>query len=206
MQVAHAAPCSPPPNKRLQAWPVTVNVAFYLRPMRTTGIILLTTLLLACGSGEQGSAEPVAAQDTTSTTLLSVDLAPQDMPLFVEIGDANVLGVESPAVEWNEERGCMEVMAGEHFAIVITEEPGDMARLKADLDRDLLQTHTVLEESPEKLVYRSQFPDQDLVYIHFYQVVEVDGRTFTVQDKAEGRFNEADVARMARAVRTQRAV
>lgn len=177
-----------------------------MKHMRTIGIILLTTVLMACGPGEQGSTEPVAAQDTTNTTLLSVDLGPQDMPLFVELGDATTLGVDAPAVEWNEERGCMEVAAGEHFAIVITEEPGDMARLKADLERDMLQKHTVLEESPEKLVYRSQFPDEDLVFIHFYQVVEVEGRTFTVQDKEEGRFNEADVARMARAVRTQRAV
>ena len=70
----------------------------------------------------------------------------------------------------------------------------------------MLQKHTVIEESPEKLVYRSQFPDDQLVFIHFYQIVQMDGRTFTVQDNEKGRFNETDVARMAKAVRTQRAV
>ena len=171
--------------------------------MRTSFILLLATAFAACS--ESSLPTDTASIDSTAT-MLSVDLGAQDMPLFVELGDASTLGVEAPDVKWNEERGSMEVGAGEHFAIVITEEEGDLARIKADLDRDMLQKHTVIEESPEKLVFRSQFPDDQLVFIHFYQIVQMDGRTFTVQDNEKGRFNETDVARMAKAVRTQRAV
>ena len=65
----------------------------------------------------------------------------------------------------------------------------------------MLRKHTVLEETPEKVVYRSQFPDEDIVFIHFYRLVPVGDRTFVVRDAAEGRFNEADVQRMVAAVR-----
>lgn len=174
--------------------------------MRKQLSLLLATALAACGNGTPEAAAPGTHSDTTAATLLSVDLSAQDMPLFVELGDATLLGVQAPAVRWNEEMGRMEVDAGEHFGITIMEEAGDLARLKADLERDMLQKHTVIEESPEKLVFRSQFPDEDLVFIHFYQMVSVGDRSFVVQDNEKGRFNEADVARMVKAVRTQRVV
>jgi hypothetical protein len=100
----------------------------------------------------------------------------------------------------------VEVNAGDHFAITIVEAPGDIARLKADLDRDMLQKHTVIEETPEKLVYRSQFPDEDLVFIHFRKVISVGDRTFVVEDASEGKFNEAEIARMAAAVKIKEAI
>lgn len=174
--------------------------------MRTILIISGLLTLIACGDGKQEAAQALAAADTIISTSLSVDLNAQDMPLFVELGPADLLGIDAPMVRWNEEMGRMEVDGGEHFGIVITEEPGDLPRLKADLERDMLQKHTVIEEAPDRLVYRSQFPDDELVFVHFYQVVRSGDRTFTVQDNEKGRFNEADVARMAKAVRTQRTV
>lgn len=171
-----------------------------------TFLPVLLLLFAACGDGKQEVADALAAQDSTAT-VLSVDLGPQDIPLFVELGDAATLGVEAPTVVWNEEMGRLELDAGDHFAITIVEESGDLARLKADLDRDMLQKHTMIEEGPGKAVYRSQFPDDELVFVHFYQLIETpDGRAFVVQDNTKGRFNEADIARMAKAVRTQRAV
>ena len=127
--------------------------------------------------------------------------AEHDMPLEVDLGDRATLGVDSASVAWNEEFGELRVNAGERFAISVSEEPGDIARLKADLERDMLRKHTVLEETPDQVVYRSQFPDEDLVFVHFYRVITVGDRTFVVQDAAEGRFNEADVKRMVASVR-----
>ena len=96
-------------------------------------------------------------------------------------------------------------VAGEHFGLLITEEPGDLARLKADLDRDMLRKHTVIEETAEKLVYRSEFPDDAGTYIHFYRSVQVGDRTFVVTDADQVRFNEADVKRMAASIKTKEA-
>ncbi len=162
-------------------------------------------LLTACGESQR-EATPTTLAPDSAATMLSLDLAAQDMPLFVEVGDATTLGVETPTVRWNEEFGRVEVEAGDHFGITIMEDVADIARLKADLERDMLQKHTIIEEAPDRVLYRSQFPDDALVFAHFYQVVEVGGRVFVVQDRAEGHFNEADVARMLKAVRTQRPV
>lgn len=168
-------------------------------------MLLLVAASTACGDGKKEAAEAMTAQQDRPT-ILSVDLSAQDIPLFVELGDAATLGVDAPQVAWNEEMGRVEVRAGEHFGITIMEDEADLVRLKADLDRDMLQKHTVVEEAADRIVYRSQFPDDALVFVHFYQVVRVQDRSFIVQDDAGGRFNEADVARMARAVRTERPV
>lgn len=169
--------------------------------MRSLLLLTLPFLLASCGADNSGTTqEQVAADSTVVVPGTVVDLAAFDVPLVVDLGDLATLGVDTPEVRWNEEFGHLEVNAGEHFGLTITEEPADLARLKADLDRDMLRKHTVMEETPEKLVYRSQFPDEDLVFIHFYQVLRVGDRAFVIEDRAEGRFNEADIARMGMAV------
>jgi hypothetical protein len=73
-----------------------------------------------------------------------------------------------------------------------------MLRLKAQLEADPLQKHTIIQESPELLIYRSTFPDDpSLVFVHFYQVWNVGARSFTAQDLDGPRYNEQDIARMA---------
>jgi hypothetical protein len=168
---------------------------------------ILPLFLLACGDGKKEAAEQLAAQDTLAVkTGHVVDLTKFDTPITVDLGDLATLGVDTPTVKWNEEFGRLEVSAGEHFGLAITEEPADMARWKADLERDMLQKNTVMEEAPDKLVYRSQFPDDAGVFIHFYRVVTVGGRTFVIRDADQGRFNEADVARMVASVHPKEAV
>lgn len=168
----------------------------------------LMVLLASCGDGKKEAAEQMAADSTATASVPAaiLDLAPYDTPLLVELGDLATLGVDSPIVKWNEEFGRLEVSAGEHFGLLITEEPADVARLKADLDRDMLQKHTVIEETPEKLVYRSQFPDDAGTFIHFYRTVQVGERTFVITDADQVRFNEADVQRMSGAVKAKAAV
>jgi len=167
------------------------------------GILLL---MAACGDGKKEAAELQAAADSTTTASTIVELAPFDVPFAMELGDLATLGVDSAEVKWNEEFGWLEVRAGERFAVTITEEPGDMARLKSDLDRSTLQTHEIITGTPDLLVYRSQFPDEDLVFVHFYRIVQAGGRTFVMQDAQGGRFNEADVNRMSNSVRTEPSV
>jgi len=167
--------------------------------MKHSLLILSMVLLGACGDGKKDVADGQALADENAQGLI-VDLGRYDMPLIVDLGDPATLGVDTPMVKWDEEFGRMEVSGGEHFELTISEEPADMARLKADLERSMLQQNTVLEETPEKIVYKSQFPDDDLVFIHFQQVVTVGERTFIVRDADQGRFNEADVARMSNAV------
>ena len=175
------------------------NRGAYFRRMKALIPFALLVCLASCGDGKKEAAEQMA--DTTATATVApavLDLSTFDTPLLVEFGDLATLGVDSPTVKWNEELGRLEVGAGEHFGLLITEEPADLARLKADLDRDMLQKHTVIEETPEKLVYRSQFPDDAGTFIHFYRTVQVGDRTFVVTD--------ADVQRMVASIKSKSAV
>lgn len=184
------------------------RVPSYLRGMKNGSLLLLIVgLLSACGDGKKEAAEQLA--DDTATEMPAawvLDLSTHDMPLTIDLGDRSTLGVDSATVVWNEEFGWLEVSAGERFMLTITEGPGDIERLKADLERDMLQKHTIIEETPVKVIYRSQFPDEDLVFVHFRQVITVGDRTFVVEDVREGRFNEMDIARMAGAVKANSAV
>ncbi len=161
--------------------------------------------MTSCGDGKKEAAEQMADTAAVAPPTYVIDLMAHDLPLSVDLGDRTTLGSDSAAVVWNEEFGHLAVNAGEHFAITVSEAPGDISRLKADLERDMLQKHTVIEETPDKLVYRSQFPDADLVFVHFHQVITVGDRTFVVEDASEGRFNEADIKRMAVAVKVNTA-
>ena len=102
---------------------------------------------------------------------------------------------------WKDETGILEVRAGDHFGLTISEEPGDIPRLKASLDRDLLRKNTLLQETPDLLTFRSEFPDDPtLVFMHFYQVVRAGDRTFVVQDVEDRPFNQQDIERMLAAI------
>ena len=165
-------------------------------------ILALTAIsfLTACGDGKKEAAEQLAEATPATTEAWIVDLSSEDLPLNVDLGDRGTLGADSAEVAFNEEFGHVRVKAGDRFSITVTEAPGDFDRLKADLERDMLQKHTVIEETPEMIIYRSQFPDDELVFIHFRKVITAGGRTFIVEDAAEGRFNEADIKRMSNAV------
>lgn len=148
---------------------------------------------MAAGTDSTGTA---AAEGTV------MDLAKFDVPLLLHAPDKQMTGGADPEVIWKDEIGKLEIIAGDHFGLHITEEPGDVARLKADLERDLLKKNTVIKDTPDLVVYRSEFPDDpSLVYVHFYQVVKAGNRVFTVEDIDGGkRFNEQDVERMSHAV------
>ena len=166
---------------------------------------LAVLLFTSCGDGKKEAAAQMADTSAVGPPTYVIDLMAHDLPLLVDLGDRSTLGSDSATVVWNEEFGHLLVNAGEHFAITISEAPGDIPRLKADLERDMLRKHTVIEETPDKLVYRSQYPDADLVFVHFHQAITVGDRTFVVEDASEGRFNEADIKRMVAAVKVNMA-
>lgn len=169
-------------------------------------LFLSAVALLACACGD-GKADAVKEAQAKADSLAAaapanaLDLGRYDLPLVLNMPDAQTLGGAETSLVWKDEAGKLEVRAGDHFGLWITEEPGDPARWKADLDRDLLKKNTVLSEQPDLLIYKSEFPDDaSLVFIHFYRIVQAAGRTFVVQDMDGPRFNEQDVERMSQAL------
>jgi hypothetical protein len=170
--------------------------------MRNLTFFAAAALFAACGTSPAGE----APTEHPAATNLAVDLAGHGIPLTIEIGDAAILGTDSATVRWNEEFGHLTVQAGDRFSILITEEDGDIARLKADMERDQLRTNSIVEEQPDRIMWRSAFPDEDIVFLHFYRIVQTDGRAFVVQDDDQGRYNEADATRMMNSVRSKQPV
>lgn len=168
--------------------------------MRTIAAALALPALLACNE-PAGTTDVEIPADQLPPAARVLDLAKYDLPLELTLPDAQTAGGASPQMGWNEEEGWFGVKVGEHFSLHITEEPGDIPRLKGDLDRDLLRKHTVLIDKPDLLVFRSEFPDDPtLVQLHFYQVIMAGDRSFVVESDPEGRFDQADVDRMRMAV------
>ena len=162
-------------------------------------IILVLLLFTACAAPEteQGTIPDRTAEEERTVMVKSVDLLAHDMPLVVQL-DPQVQ--DTATVRWNEQLGRLEVSAGEGFQLTIMEEEADLDRLKADLERDMLRKNTIIEETPDQVIYRSEFPDETITFVHFYRIVRHDGRTFVVQSNDQGRFNETDVKRMAQSV------
>ncbi|MCB0793233.1 MAG: hypothetical protein KDB88_00720 [Flavobacteriales bacterium] len=168
-----------------------------INDFRAVGLVML---LAACGGAPEAE---VDRQDSPQEDpeAVGIDLSAEGFPLVVHPPE----GLDDPLeVTWVEEFGHLEVTAGDRFALIITEGLADIQRLKADLDRDLLRTHTVLREDADHVVYKSAFPDDpDLVFVHFYQVIDAGGSTFVVESRPEGRFDQADVDAMAQAVKAK---
>ncbi len=167
-------------------------------------LLLPALLLAACNDGrKEVTDEPETVVETSRKH--SIDLSDHDVPLIVEV-DSNMLVSDTIAVEWNEEFGRLEVTVGPKFSITVMEGEGEMERLKGSLQNDPLRTSTIIEETPQLIIYRSQFPDEDLVFVHFYEVIQAEGRSFIVESNDQGRFSEQDVKRMVGAVMPRRQI
>lgn len=169
--------------------------------MKNLMVALLVLAMVGCGAPPQPTTESdpidsLAAVAAPSDTV--VDLAAFDLPLNLTAPDAQAAMGAPLTIHMNDERGWLEVDRGEHFQVRISETDGDdLARLKADLQRDQLRKATVITERPDLLLYKQEFPaDPSLVFIHFLRKVNAAGRQFTVESAPDGRFNEADAWRM----------
>ena len=174
----------------------------YFRPMKLlfpASLIAAALLLAGCGDGKSEAAKQMAAAADSARLAAMVDLSAHHLPLVLQMPP----GSPAPTLLWKDEIGKLEVRAGERFALAIAEIPPDLERLKADLARDLLKRNTIVEETPELLIYRSEFPDDTtLVFHHFERSITGNGRFFRVEDAKDGTaFTLEEVRRMAAAVR-----
>jgi hypothetical protein len=159
--------------------------------------------IVACGDGKADAAKAYedAQNEVKEQPGKVLDLSPFDMPLMVELPTTPVNGDQGESEPvWNEEFGHLRISHGEGFGINIMEDEGDIQRLKSALEQDMLRKHTIISEDNGQVIYRLQFPDEDIVFVHFYQVLRSGDRTFVVESMSDRRFNEAEVMRMTKAV------
>ncbi len=172
-----------------------------MKPLILLPAVSLALLMFSCGDGKADAVKRMAEVADSLKAANTIDLAEHHLPLVVHVP----VGMPPASVVWKDEAGKLSVKAGDHFALEIHEAPADMQRLKDDLDRDLLQKNTILEETPDLLIYRSEFPDDStLVFFHFHQFVNTAGRSFIIDDEDNGdAFTREDVQRMAKSVQAK---
>ena len=158
-------------------------------------LVAATLFLGSCGDGQRDAARELAAVADSIKAASTVDLAEFHLPLVLVLPE----GLPPATKTWKDELGELSISAGDHFNVDISEGPADRDRLKGDLERDLLRKNTIVEETPELLIYRSEFPDDStLVFFHFSRSITSDGRTFTTADGEVGTaYSLEDVKRMA---------
>lgn len=163
-------------------------------------LLFLSALGSLASCNDPANTDNVSASTDDSVAVANsantIDLSQFDMPLIVNVPENGT----TPVAVMNAEMGQVEVRAGDHFGIAITEMQPDFARLKADLERDMLLKNTIVRETPGLVLYRSEYPDAAGVFMHFVQVVGSGARTFVVEDLRNGRFNESDAKAMLLAV------
>lgn len=166
-----------------------------------SAVLAAALMMSACGDGRSDAAKQMASAADSVRLAASVDLSEHHLPLILQMPT----DAPPPTMVWKDEIGKLEVRAGDHFALEISEGPADMSRLKADLDRDLLKKNMIVEESPELLIYRSEFPDDTtLVFYHFNRSISADGRFFLIQDTDDGNgYTLDDIRQMAATVQVK---
>lgn len=172
-----------------------------MKALFPSAVLGAALLMSACGDGKSDAAKQMSAAADSARAAAFVDLAEYHMPLRLEMPT----GAPEPTLVWKDAAGKLAVRAGDHFTIEISEAPADLERVKADLDRDLLKKNTIVQETPDLLIYRSEFPDDTtLVFYHFDQWIITDGRSFHVEDADDGSsYTLEDVTRMAAAVQVK---
>ena len=100
-----------------------------------SAVVVTALLMSACGDGKSDAAKEMAMVADSVKAASTVDLDQYQMPLLLEVPP----GGPAPSIVWKDVSGKLEIRAGEKFGLTIMEDPGDMQRLKGDLDRDLLK-------------------------------------------------------------------
>lgn len=128
--------------------------------------------------------------------MMELDLSQYGLNVTLMVPDSSIGTLEVMAQSY----GDIEVRVGTFFQIKIAP-GGDIALKKSDLESDLLFKTTILSETPELLIYKSDLPDGSKSYHHFYMIKKVLGANYEIRDIEESgeSFSEAIVKKMVEA-------
>lgn len=168
----------------------------------TTFLILLLSILtfISCGNSTTPTEE---TQQIVIKGYEEIDLTPWGFPMTLLIPDSANNG--SPKVEATN-RGALEIVVGQNFAIEIIYGEGNINFFKSDLEEDLVFTSEIIREDSTLLVYKQDIPDSGVKTQHHFFFKTVIGKdTYEVRDLQSEQFNEKAIEDMIKAVKTLRA-
>lgn len=157
--------------------------------------VALILIFSACNSG---STDDSTGIQKVHKGMMMLDLTDKGLPVTIIVPDSTTGELTINATSY----GDVEIKVGDYFQIKFTPS-ADMALLKSDLQADLLWKTTILEDTPELLLYKSELPDGSKVFFHFYAVVDIGGAKYEVKDISGGeQYPESAIRKMSEAIKT----
>lgn len=99
-------------------------------------------------------------------------------------------------VHWNDNFGRLEISAPAHnIDFIITGEIESVESRRFDLDAGIFNIE-YLDESEAHLFYKASLPDGTLPYFHFFKSIEINGKTYQIQNNPLVEFGQEDVELM----------
>ncbi len=177
--------------------------------------VIATIALVSCG----GNSEADSTNETDSTNVEVVDTKGMIELMLTEHGyDLKVMvpnedeAKGTPVVSLNDATGALDIKVGENFHFSLMED--DMAYLqetltllKSDLAENFTFNNTIITDEENCLVYKSALKnDAEREYYHFFSIVEVGGKYYSVQDDQMGEFKQHHIDKMLKSLKTLAAV
>ena len=151
-------------------------------------ILLVSLFLSACSSKTNSNQE----EDATATeSMLEFDLSAFGTQAIILLPDTTLSPLETTILP----SGELEIRVGKGFQVMIAE-GGDIELKKSDIETDLLYKGTVLKQTDNSLLYKSELPDGSLSFHHFYVIKEINGNMYELSDIDNGEpfsENEAEI-------------
>lgn len=155
---------------------------------------LITTILLlglgACTSPDSGS-----GTNENSTEVLEESPDVQRLDIFEEVFNLSIALPQDyaldnpPRINFNPAFGHMEVKCGEVFALIITEESGNIDETIEQLERDLVFKYEIEDQTNRGLLYKQFIPGSDREFWHFYVMVPGSVTGYVVRDAQMDELN-----------------
>lgn len=162
------------------------------------GIITSVVAFEACNSGETSAPQaenPVMTNPNDS--LFTVNQAGYNFQIVLP---KDLMIANAPDIAVNEATGELNIVLGNQFWIVASQEQMDMNALKTELEEDMLFTNKVVEESNNSLLVQRILPDGTTYDYSYQSLSQIQGKPYVFRTSEEGEFSMESVNRMRQAI------
>jgi hypothetical protein len=156
----------------------------------------VSLFIYSCGDAASEEEDPL--KDMHAVNLVVFD---DSLQMYV----SNTLdGTVSAAENSN---GAVELKVGEKFQLEVSQEAGDIALVKSDIDgHEFLKLQKYIIDEPTLLFWEAKAPDMTTSEFHFYAIITVNGLPYVVSDVKNGEPHTQEfVQLMVNAAKTLRA-
>lgn len=98
-----------------------------------------------------------------------------------------------PEIRFNAVLGQLEIRAGKHFMLDVSQDPFSIQTLKAELNQEQLFDYVFHEEGDDALTYEGVLPSGESYCYHHCARLNLSGQTYKVSTAPEGVYSEQHI-------------